>query len=784
MSLLLKQIAPVKYKTLVIVESPTKCRTIEKYLGPAYMCVACCGHLREISDGLAGIGICGGGSTCIDNDTFKCDPKYTAITKKMHHIRKIKHAISECNGTVLLGTDADREGEAIAWHVCQLFNLPVATTPRITFREITQRALEHAIRNPQFIDMNLVHAQQARQVLDLIIGYTTTPLLWAAAAAAAASTAVCIPGSGPKKRKSSACKGGSVGGSGGVGPVLSAGRCQTPALRLVYDREILADAAAASPKYEYNCKAYFTSYNIAFSLLHPIELANISEFLQLYVDKSKAHHTISADTDNIIRVTQSPPVAFKTSTLQRAASSILHFSPSETMECAQLLYEKGFITYHRTDETRTSEGFREQAATYIARTWGADYTGTTTTNRASPDKSVSISAHEAIRPVHVALSADKAAVLHRGELGANETRLYDLIWSRAVQSCMSEATCDKLVVRACNSDSEHVYAYNSYRPVSVGWRACRGSQNTGSDDVDSVDNIDNDDELCETFDSLTNKNRENPFHPEYKSYFDFFMNIRSGSMLPYNVIKCTTRLKRGAGAARYTESGMIRRLETLGIGRPSTFATILYKIQKREYIAKRDIIRTIGTNFNCVNYTIGANGIVKAVGPKLVSDDADAGAGAGADADTDAYVFGTERNKLQITNVGRMVVDTLMQKCAPVFAYDYTRRMEEELDAVAAGTREWRDVCRECYDTITRCIATTTTTPTTVDANTQDIGVGTGILRVINKYASVRDGKYGAYIFYKPPKLTKPKFISLKGFPHNALKCELSVISEWIEDHQ
>ena len=775
MSLLLKQMEPVKYKTLVIVESPTKCRTIEKYLGPAYMCVACCGHLREISDGLAGIGIGddGDSSICIGNDTFKCEPKYTAITKKMHHIRKIKHAISECNGTVLLGTDADREGEAIAWHVCQLFNLPVATTPRITFREITPIALENAIRNPQFIDMNLVHAQQARQVLDLIIGYTTTPLLWAAA-----STAASIPGSGPKKRKSSA----------GAGPILSAGRCQTPALRLVYDREIVADAAANSPKYEYNCKAYFTSYNIAFSLLHPIELENISEFLQLYVDNSKVRHTISADTDNVTRVTQSPPVAFKTSTLQRAASSILRFSPSETMECAQLLYEKGFITYHRTDETRTSEGFREQAATYIARTWGADYTGTV-----APDNNVSISAHEAIRPVHVALSADKAAVLHRGDLGANETRLYHLIWSRAVQSCMSEATCDKLVVRACNSDSKHVYVYNSYRPVSVGWRACvtisavsRRNQNTGSDDADNIDNIDNDDELCETFDSLTNKNRENPFHPEYKSYFDFFMNIRNGSILSHNVIKCTTKLKRGAGCARYTESGMIRRLETLGIGRPSTFATILYKIQKREYIAKREIIRTVGTNFDCVNYSIDANGIVKAVGPKLVSNNAD------SDADTDAYVFGTERNKLQITNVGRMVVDTLMQKCAPVFAYDYTRRMEEALDAVAAGTREWRDVCRECYETITRCISTTTATaPTTtttapVDANTRDIitGTDTGILRVINKYASVRDGKYGAYIFYKPPKLTKPKFISLKGFPHNALKCELSVISEWIEDHQ
>jgi DNA topoisomerase-1 len=159
----------VRYKTLVIVESPSKCRTIEKYLGPSYLCVASCGHLREIANGLAGTGV---GPDKVD------EPSYAIIPKKMHYVRQIKTAIAECNGTVILGTDADREGEAIAWHICQLFQLPVDTTPRIVFREITSEALEHAIRNPRVIDMALVRSQQTRQILDLLIGYKTTPLLW------------------------------------------------------------------------------------------------------------------------------------------------------------------------------------------------------------------------------------------------------------------------------------------------------------------------------------------------------------------------------------------------------------------------------------------------------------------------------------------------------------------------------------------------------------------------------------------------------------------------------
>ena len=773
----------IKYKTLIIVESPSKCRTIEKYLGAAYACVASCGHLREIANGLAGTGV---GIETVD------DPTYAAIPKKMHYIRQIKAAIADCNGTVILGTDADREGEAIAWHICQLFHLPVDTTPRIVFREITREALECAIRNPRVIDMALVRAQQARQILDLLIGYKTTPLLWGAAASDAVSTSATSKYTKYKKNNNKTTT-----------PALSAGRCQTPALRLIYDNDLAATAAAASPTYAYNCNAYFTGQNIAFSHSKHIELENMAAFLSFYAQPIKGgrhhgmvQHVFSLDT--VKRVAQAPPSALKTSTLQQAASTILKFSPVDTMNCAQSLYEKGFITYHRTDETRTSDEFRASAAEYVAKTWGRDHAACVS-QTIHTTQTISQSPHEGIRPIHVALSADKAKILHRSELSANECRLYHLIWIRAVQSCMTPATCDKLTARigarraaaaaaAANEECayDYNYVYHAYKPVFSGWRAVALNSNhdccvdAGADEDitgymnDSIDN----------FESLNTEKRENPFHMGYKSYFDFLSNIRSGSFIPHNEIKCTTVLRGDAGSSRYTEGGLVRRLEGLGIGRPSTFAAILHKLQKREYIVRRDVIRTIGTNFDCVNYSISADGAMKAIGPKIEVC-------SGESTDT-TFEFGTERNKLQLTDSGRAVIDTLMRCCAPLFAYDYTKRMEDELDAVAMGTRDWRNVCRDCYDTIARCLdaasaASAASTAAAVGANAVEVepatDSGSGVLRAITKYASVRTGKYGAYIFYKTPKMKAPKFISLKGFSRNALTCDESLLSEWIDEH-
>ena len=735
---------PVKYKTLIIVESPSKCRTIEKLLGPGYMCVASCGHIREISDGLTGLHL----------DTILSDPEwmptYTTISKKLHHIRSIKNAISDCNGTILLGTDADREGEAIAWHICQHFGLPVETTPRITFNEITQTALECAIRNPRVVDMQLVRAQQARQVLDLMIGYKITPLLWKSSSS--------IPNKNKKQ-------------------ILSAGRCQTPALRLVYDNDVENRALSLHPKYYYKCVAYFTSHNIGFSLSRELELEEIEPFLKFYTNADNIRHVFRVDPD-IKRIAQSAPTPLKTSTLQQLANSKYGMTSSETMECAQLLYERGLITYHRTDVTQLSREFRDKAKQYIEKKWGVQYAANHNDKNGERNSdpgchSDRVHAHEAIRPIDLALTADKAKIISRSLVGGegadmstNECRVYHLVWMRAVQSCMLPATCDKLTARIKALSGGQVmyeYMHNAFRPVFAGWRACDPS--TATDHLSDTEEIDN------------NNNNENN-----KSYFELLLAMKPDSILPYNSISCITTLRNGP--KHYTEGGLIKRMEHLGIGRPSTFASIMNTLRKREFVIKRDVIRNIGTHFDCVNYTISHDGKMTVSGPKVASRDAE-------NDNSDQYEFGIERNKLQLTDAGRMVVETLIPRCDSLFAYNYTTNMEVALDTVATGDDDgsrncnWREVCMGCLRDIDAVVIAKNQTHENSE-NSSGVASGdegSGVLRTINKYASVRDGKYGAYIFYKPPKYKKPKFISLKGFPHNALKCDDTALVEWIEEH-
>jgi DNA topoisomerase-1 len=721
--------------------------------------VASCGHLRELT------------STVVENIEF---PKYTIIPKKLQYVRQIKLAISECNGTILLGTDADREGEAIAWHVCEVFNLPVETTPRIVFNEITQSALEHAIRNPRFIDMNLVHSQQARQVLDMLIGYKITPLLWANQK---------LTNVNFKSSKKS---------------VLSAGRCQTPALRLIYENESSSSAAiatiASSPvndTHVYNCNAYFTGQHIPFSLSHPIEPENISTFLNHYSSASTRtpairHTFCGINPTDIKRITYDPPVAFKTGTLQQAASELLHLNPSETMECAQSLYERGLITYHRTDETRTSDIFRSQAGTHISNIWGQNYMQPHQEQQDRQEQERGSScAHEAIRPINAALSADKLNVLHRGEISANECRVYHLIWRRAIQSCMIHSTCDTFTACVEATMGEKVmyrYTYNASNPVFLGWRACGGEEyEVGNHNHNNNNHNNNNTNNCESDSEKRENLYPSQFQANHKSYFNFLLNIKQGSILPHNEIKCNIGLKKtlqDVCRSRYTEGGLIRKLDVLGIGRPSTFASILHKLQKREYVVKRDIIRNTGPSYGGKNYIIHSNGTVDTI----ESNHAPSSSAADTFQSDNAFVFGTERNKLQLTELGRSVIETLIPKCDSVFAYDYTKKMEADLDAVALGNRDWRDVCKECLLLISTCTAATNNL-VTVDDDTVSPALSPGILRVITKYTSVRDGKYGAYVFHQPPKLKKPKFISLKDFKHNALLCDIALLLEWIDEH-
>ena len=732
----------VGYKTLLIVESPSKCKTIEKILGPAYMCVATCGHIRDLAihADLSNL-------PEVISSPSSCIIPYTKSSKKIPHIRNIQTALSNCNGTVILATDADREGESIAWHVCQLFNLPVETTPRIVFKEITQSAIHTALKTPGRIDMNVVHAQQARQVIDFIIGYGVTPLLW-------------------KWMKSSP----SSSTSTKVKVVQSAGRCQTPALRIMYDAHTEMTQSLANPTVKYKCIAYFTKYDIPFSLTIQLHPQDIEIFLSFYTNvetrrivASQHMFTRSEPTT----VSYKPPPALKSTTLQQMGSSHLKLAPSETMNIAQRLYEAGYITYHRTESTQVSDEFKRSAHSFICENWGGSYMDTDTDINKSNNKSNSPSdfAHEAIRPVNVLVTT---LPTNDDLFGKNEQALYAFIWTRAVCSCMMSSIYDKITANV--NVSEYTYTRNEYRQKFPGWRACiarygtkllqQEKQQHGEEtDEDPVSGID---------------------------YFGYLQAIVSGSVLPYNTIECCPRITNTV--APYTYARLIHKLEKMGIGRPSTFASIVHTLKKRDYIQQCnsdhfDSVQTVLKEHPRYFVTNYGDSAISTVTSASTSESAST---------RRPKPRSTNSNTIQITPSGQRVIETLFPNCESLLAYTYTRDMEETLDEIAIGNAGWVKACNDCMDQLNALNQVEKINDQRPEQrqekqqereNTKNMNLGNGCIRTLNPYASIRDGKYGAYIFYKTPSMKKPKFISLQGFPYTYTECDIELLLHWIEKH-
>ena len=732
----------VGYKTLLIVESPSKCKTIEKILGPAYMCVATCGHIRDLA-------IRADLSNLPEVISSSWSPPYTKSSKKIPHIRNIQTALSNCNGTVILATDADREGESIAWHVCQLFNLPVETTPRIVFKEITHSAIHTALKTPGRIDMNIVHAQQARQVIDFIIGYGVTPLLWK------------WMKSSPSPSSSSSTK---------VKVVQSAGRCQTPALRIMYDAHAEMVRSIANPTIKYKCIAYFTKYDIPFSLTIQLHPQDIERFLSFYTNVETRRVVASQHIftrSEPTTVSYKPPPALKSTTLQQMGSSHLKLSPSETMNIAQRLYEAGYITYHRTESTQVSDEFKRSAHSFICENWGGSYTDTDIGNNKSNSKSNSPSdfAHEAIRPVNVLVTA---LPTNDDLFGKNEQALYAFIWTRAVCSCMMNSIYDKITANV--NVSEYTYTRNEYRQKFAGWRACIARYGTkllqqekqhiyGEEtDEDPVSGID---------------------------YFGYLQAIVSGSVLPYNTIECCPRITNTV--APYTYARLIHKLEKMGIGRPSTFASIVHTLKKREYI------QHVQHNANSDSDSNPSNQAIKDHPRYFVTNYGDGAISTVVSASnlkpSSNTNSNTKTNTIQITPSGQRVIETLFPNCESLLAYTYTRDMEETLDEIAIGNAGWVKACTECITHLNALNQVEKTTEQRPEQerqereNTKNMNLGNGCIRTLNSYASIRDGKYGAYIFYKTPSMKKPKFISLQGFPYTYTECDIELLLHWIEKH-
>jgi DNA topoisomerase-1 len=560
-------------KYLVIVESASKCLKIETYLGSQYKCIASNGHIRQI-EGLKSI-----------ETKRNYEPKFTIPKEKSKHVetmRTILGMFSKSN--IILATDDDREGEAIAWHICETFALSVADTQRIKFNEITKSAILRAIENPIRIDMDLVRAQHARQVLDMLVGFKISPLLW-------------------KYLYNDKTNG------------LSAGRCQTPALRLVYDN----DKARTSPELSYKTRGKFGAKNVEFVLSKDfVKKDDVSEFLSKSV-RFKHYLTIGSPTES----TRGPPKPFNTSRLLQHVS---HLSPKETMALCQTLYQEGHITYMRTDSTKYSKDFLSEARTWITNAFGDKYIGQLdkieNTDASNP--------HEAIRVTN----------LETTEITGSDPRLntmYKTILKNTIESCMSDA---KYSITECRISAPDDLFYRSVIevPLFYGWKKQRetGEQNDGKG-------------MLLYFKSILN----NPIQSAYIESNVSFTNRHS----------------------HYTESSLISKLEDLGIGRPSTFASLVDVIQERGYVKKMNIE---GEKYTCVEYKLSGDTIEEV---KI------------------ERIHGNEKNKLVIQPVGVLIIEFLIKTFESLFSYDYTDQMEKRLDDIAGGKSgvQWYDACKECH---------------------------------------------------------------------------------------
>lgn len=762
-------------KILIIVESPSKCDKIESYLGSQYCCIASKGHIRTI-DGIKAIDI---------KKTF--EPTFSIIIEKKKHIEWMRTIISRFQKeNIILATDDDREGEAIAWHICDIFNLPIESTKRIIFHEVTKTALLESVSSPIIVNMNLVKAQHARQVLDIIVGYKISPYLWKYLFNTKDNS-------------------------------LSAGRCQTPALRLIYDNEKEKNTNIET---KYKTTTIFFSKQISYELNKEFEnREQVLEFLQKSPD-----FNYQLSIKDPIKSIKSPPKPFHTSRLLQITSNVLHISPKETMDLCQKLYQSGHITYMRTESSQYSLPFLKKAEEYINNKFGNKYLGKIE-DLQNKDSS---NPHEAIRVTNIEITG-----IDCGE--PKLISLYKLIWRNTVESCMSSAEYNntKTVITA-PLDLE--YHHTIEVPIFLGWK----------------------------------KIFEKSIDEEQNSGLSIIMYLKSllqtSQKFSYQWIDSIVVLRNKH--QHYTEASLINKLEEIGIGRPSTFASIIDTILTRGYVKK---INLEGSLIKCEEY--------KLVEKKIETK-------------TKEKIFGNEKNKLVIQPIGILTIEFLLKTFEKMFSYEYTKKMEQDLDMVSSGIEsEWSKICSHCFKeikTLSKEIKDLSKQTYKIDENheiifapfgaiirrnylddnnekktellqirkditidlekikegfydisdileiknnylgehegepvylksgkfgyyiecgekkqsikslkksadeitindVKDILSGSqiddkNILRKLDEYTSVRKGKYGPYIFYQRPNMKKPEFYNIKKFNKGFFNCEAQELLNWLQE--
>lgn len=560
-------------KNLVIVESPAKAKTIGKFLGNEFEVMSSMGHIRDLSE--KGLGI------DFENNYA---PQYEVSADKKKIVSELKKA-AKSSETVWLASDEDREGEAIAWHLAEELKLKKENTRRIVFHEITKDAILHAVENPREIDINLVDAQQARRVLDRIVGFELSPVLW---------------------RK--------------VRPSLSAGRVQSVAVRLIVERE--REINNFNPEASYRLSALFTSKDAAGT---NVELkAELSQrfktkeealaFLELC---KSAKFTVDSIEKKPLKKSPAPP--FTTSTLQQEASRKLGFSVTQTMVVAQKLYESGKITYMRTDSVNLSALAIGTAKQEIIQMAGEKYVKI---RQFSTKTKGAQEAHEAIRPTYISS--------HTIEGTAQEKRLYDLIWKRTIASQMADAELEKTNIYINISGSNHQFIASGEVIIFDGFLKVY---------LESTD----DEPDAETSGILP--------------------TMKKGESLTSNEILAQERFTQRP--PRYTEASLVRKLEELGIGRPSTYAPTISTIQNRNYVEKGDR-QAIKRDFNVLKLKDGK------ISDKIKSENT-----------------GAEKSKLFPTDIGLVVNDFLFEYFPNIMDYNFTANVEKEFDHIAEGKVKW-----------------------------------------------------------------------------------------------
>ena len=575
-------------KNLVIVESPAKAKTIEKFLGKDYKVMSSFGHIRDLAKGDTGIDIANG-----------FNPVYQVPDDKKKLVSDLKKVAKKAE-MVWLASDEDREGEAISWHLYEVLGLTPSNTKRIVFNEITKTAIEKAVQNPRDIDKNLVDAQQARRVLDRLVGYELSPVLW---------------------RK--------------IKPSLSAGRVQSVAVRLIVERERVIKEHQSTADFKITAQFLKNGHNFSIKAT-TTPFKDVQETENFLNDCIQS--TFSVQNLTVKDTLRKPTAPFTTSTLQQEASRKLGYSVSKTMMLAQKLYEAGHITYMRTDSVNLSTLALNAAKEEITKEFGPEYSKT----RNYKNKNSSAQeAHEAIRPTY----------FDRKTAGkdAQENKLYDLIWKRTLASQMADSQLERTSVDIAISKSDKKFKATGEVVKFPGFLKLYLE---GSDDDDE------------------NENEEGILPP-----------LEIGEALQLKDIEARERFTRAS--PRFTEASLVKQLEELGIGRPSTYAPTISTIQRREYVVKET---REGKDRDYIQFSF-ENGSIKK--------------------ETRTETAGGDKNKLFPTDIGTIVTDFLIEHFSGVMDYNFTASVEKEFDDIASGLKSWSKMIDGFYHPFHKTVETT-----------------------------------------------------------------------------